>query len=169
MKTIAELNALDRPAFVAALGHIFEHSPWIAERAWPARPFTSTEHLHAQMVAVVDRAAREEQLALIRAHPELLGRLAQATPLSAQSRTEQAGAGLDAADERELGTLASLNASYREKFGFPFIVAVRGMRRAQIAECLAERLANSPEEEFAACLAQIARIARFRLGDICAA
>ena len=169
MRTIAELNALDRLAFVAELGHIFEHSPWVAERAWAARPFASTEHLHAQMVAVVDHAAREEQLALIRAHPELLGRLAQDTPLSAQSRREQAGAGLDAADLRELATLASLNAAYREKFGFPFIVAVRGLDRAQIVARLAERLANSPEVEFATCLAQIARIARFRLGDICEA
>jgi OHCU decarboxylase len=117
-------------------------------------------------MAVVDHATREEQLALIRAHPELLGRLAQAAPLSAQSTREQAGAGLTEASDTELAKLASLNAAYRAKFGFPFILAVRGMGRAQIVARLAERLAHSPEQEFAECLAQIARIARFRLGDL---
>lgn len=168
MTTLAQLNALGREAFVAKLGHIFEHSPWVAEGAWDARPFVSLEHLHGTMVGVVDEATREEQLVLIRAHPELLGRLAQATPLSAESRLEQAGAGLDSAGMAELSTLAALNAQYRAKFGFPFIVAVRGMDHAQIVARMGERLANTPEEEFAQCLSQIARIARFRLEDLVA-
>jgi 2-oxo-4-hydroxy-4-carboxy-5-ureidoimidazoline decarboxylase len=167
VKDIAQLNALDRAAFVAEVGHVFEHSPWVAERAWATRPFASADELHAKMVAAMQGASREEQLALIRAHPELLGRLAPA-PLTAQSRSEQAGAGLDAAGERELEALAALNRAYREKFGFPFIVAVRGMDRAQIVARLAERLAHAPAEEFTACLVQIARIARFRLEDIVA-
>jgi 2-oxo-4-hydroxy-4-carboxy-5-ureidoimidazoline decarboxylase len=114
-------------------------------------------------------ATRDEQLALIRAHPELLGRLAQATALSAESTREQAGAGLIAASDTELERLAALNGAYRAKFGFPFIVAVRGLDRAQIAARMAERIRNSPEQELAECLAQIARIARFRLDDLFAA
>jgi 2-oxo-4-hydroxy-4-carboxy-5-ureidoimidazoline decarboxylase len=164
--TMAELNALDREAFVARLGHIFEHSPWVADRAWPQRPFSSLDPLHACMVAVVMASTRAEQLALIRSHPELLGRLPQATPLSAESVREQGAAGLRDANEIELARLASLNAAYREKFGFPFILAVRGVGRAQIQASLAERVGNSPEGEFAQCLAQIARIARFRLEDL---
>jgi 2-oxo-4-hydroxy-4-carboxy-5-ureidoimidazoline decarboxylase len=164
--SLAELNALGCEAFVALLGHIFEHSPWVAERAWDARPFISLGQLHDTMVAGVAAATRDEQLALIRAHPELLGRLPQATALSAESKSEQAGAGLASADAVQLARLAALNAEYRVKFGFPFIVAVRGMDRAQIMARLGERLANTPDEEFAQCLAQIARIARFRLEDV---
>jgi 2-oxo-4-hydroxy-4-carboxy-5-ureidoimidazoline decarboxylase len=163
--TLGELNALGRGAFVALLGHAFEHSPWVAERAWDARPFASVAQLHEKMVAVVDAATREEQLALIRAHPELLGRIAQATALSAESKREQAGAGLDSAAAAQLAALAALNAEYRRRFDFPFIVAVRGMDRAQIVARLGQRLANTPQEEFAQCLSQIARIARFRLED----
>lgn len=168
MEDLAGLNALDREAFVACLGHVFEHSPWVAERTWPDRPFESLDHLHARMVAAVARATRDEQVALIRAHPELLGRLPQSTPLSAQSHAEQGAAGLRDADGAELERLAALNAAYRVKFGFPFILAIRGKGRPEILASLAERLANSPEREFAQCLAQIARIARFRLEDLVA-
>jgi 2-oxo-4-hydroxy-4-carboxy-5-ureidoimidazoline decarboxylase len=118
------------------------------------------------MVTTVARATRDEQLALIRAHPELLGRLPQATPLSAESMREQAGAGLQDANAAELARLESLNAAYREKFGFPFILAVRGVGRAQILASLAARVGNSPEREFTQCLVEIARIARFRLEDL---
>jgi 2-oxo-4-hydroxy-4-carboxy-5-ureidoimidazoline decarboxylase len=166
MKSIRDLNGVDRKTFVALLGHVFEHSPWVAQRAWDARPFASLDELHARMVAVMQSATREEQLALIRAHPELMGRLAQAQALSAESTREQAGAGLIDASDAELEKLASLNAAYRAKFGFPFIVAVRGLDRAQIAARLAERVRSSPDEEFAECLTQIARIARFRLEDL---
>jgi 2-oxo-4-hydroxy-4-carboxy-5-ureidoimidazoline decarboxylase len=165
MAKLSDLNALDRAAFVASLGHVFEHSPWVADRAWPARPFSSLEHLLAQMTGVVARASREEQLGLIRAHPELVGRLAPA-PLSAQSASEQSRAGLDAASEAELAELARLNGEYRAKFGFPFILAVRGLGRAQIAQHLSARITHSPDQEFAECLAQIGRIARFRLDDL---
>ena len=166
MKSVRDLNDLDRKTFTALLGHIFEHSPWVAERAWAERPFESVDDLHARMVAVMEAATPEEQLALIRAHPELLGRLAQATRLSAQSTREQEGAGLTRASDADLAVLASLNAAYRAKFGFPFIVAVRGMDRAEIAARMAERLQHSPQREFAECLAQVGRIARFRLDDL---
>jgi 2-oxo-4-hydroxy-4-carboxy-5-ureidoimidazoline decarboxylase len=165
---IVDFNSLHRESFVARLGHVFEHSPWVADRVWPERPFDSLEQLHARMVDVVARATRDEQVGLIRAHPELLGRLPQATPLSAQSVQEQGAAGLREANEAELAQLASLNAAYREKFGFPFILAVRGKGRPEILASLAERVANTPEREFTECLTQIARIARFRLEDLLA-
>ena len=167
METIAAVNALDRDAFVARFGAVFEHSPWVAERVWSERPFTGLDDLHARMVAVMERASRDEQLALIRAHPELLGRLAQAR-LSAESLREQGGAGLTEASERETAELTRLNAAYRERFGFPFILAVRGVKIPQIVASLTQRLPNTPEQEFATCLAQIGRIARFRLGDMVA-
>jgi 2-oxo-4-hydroxy-4-carboxy-5-ureidoimidazoline decarboxylase len=163
---IVDLNSLHRESFVAKLGHVFEHSPWVADRVWTERPFDSLEQLHERMVDVVARATRDEQVALIRAHPELLGRLPQATPLSAQSVQEQGAAGLREANEAELAQLAALNAAYRAKFGFPFILAVRGKGRAEILASLAERVANTPEREFSQCLAQIARIARFRLEEL---
>jgi 2-oxo-4-hydroxy-4-carboxy-5-ureidoimidazoline decarboxylase len=162
---LAELNALDRDAFTGVLTHIFERSPWVPRRAWAARPFATVAELHEEMVGVVEGAEREEQLALIRAHPELLGRLAPAAALTAESRREQAGAGLQSAGAAELEALGALNARYREKFGFPFIVAVRGMDLAQIVARLGERLGHTPQEEFAQCLVQIARIARLRLEE----
>jgi 2-oxo-4-hydroxy-4-carboxy-5-ureidoimidazoline decarboxylase len=168
MENIAGLSNLDHERFVARLGHLFEHSPWVAERVWAERPFATPEQLHARMVAVVARASREEQLALIRAHPELLGRLPQATPLSEESIREQGAAGLQEANEAELAKLSSLNAAYREKFGFPFILAVRGVGRAQVLASLTARVVNAPEREFAQCLTEIGRIARFRLEDLLA-
>lgn len=164
--TLDAINALDRSAFRAALGGIYEHSPWVAERAWPKRPFASLQALHAAMQDAVTKAQPAEQLALIRAHPELGGRLALAGKLTEASRGEQAGAGLDRCLPEEFAELQALNAAYREKFGFPFIIAVRGLTRAGIIEAMRERLQHSPEEEHAACLRQIGRIAQFRLQDL---
>ncbi len=157
---------MDQEAFVAALGGIYENSPWVAQRAWTARPFRSRDALHATMEGIVAAAGREEQLALIRAHPELAGRLALAGQLSGSSRSEQAGAGLDCCTPDEFAVLRALNAAYRDKFLFPFIVAVRGLTRAQIIAQMEQRLAHSAEEEFSACLQEIGRIAGFRLHDL---
>jgi 2-oxo-4-hydroxy-4-carboxy-5-ureidoimidazoline decarboxylase len=164
--SIAQIDALERDAFVAQLGGIYEHSPWVAERAWKARPFRSRDALHAAMEKMVATASREEQLALIRAHPELAGRLAVAGQLTDASRSEQAGAGLDRCTPEEFARLQALNADYRRKFDFPFIVAVRGLTRAQIISQLEERLAHSADQEFEACLREIGRIAGFRLHDL---
>ena len=125
--TLAELNAADRAGFVAALGEIFEHSPWVAERAFDDRPFASVGALHAAMVAAMRAAAESEQLALIRAHPELAGRAMVRAELTADSTREQSGAGLTQCSPDELAQLRSLNARYNEKFGFPFILAVKGL------------------------------------------
>ena len=164
--SLREINELDPAAFVSCLGAIYEHSPWVAAGAWPERPFESIDSLWYAMQATVEAAARAEQLALIRAHPELAGRLALAGDLTEASRREQAGAGLDRCTPDEFARLQELNAAYRDRFALPFVVAVRGLTRGDIIERLGERLSNGPEEELATCLHEIGRIARFRLQDL---
>lgn len=166
--SIRQIDALDREAFIAQLGGIYEHSPWVAERAWKARPFRTRDALHAAMQDSVAAASQEEKLALIRAHPELAGRLAVAGQLTSASRSEQAGAGLDRCTPEEFARLQALNGAYRKKFEFPFIIAVRGLSRMQIIAQLEQRLAHSAEQEFSACLHEIGRIAGFRLRDLIA-
>ena len=152
----------DRSEFVSRLGGVYEHSPWVAERAFAARPFASLDALHAAMQRVVMFATDEEKLALIRAHPELLGKL-EAAQLTTDSRREQASAGLERCTPEEKARMRSLNAAYREKFGFPFIVAVKGMDWTSIIERMEARLPHTRDEELATALAEIGRIARFRL------
>ena len=159
--TIVELNACDRARFVAALGSIFEDSAWVADRAWEQRPFSSIEQLHAAMIAVVHAAPRAEQLALLRAHPDLGTR----ARMSDASTGEQAGAGLDRLTPADFDRLQRLNAAYRKKFGYPFLFAVKGSTTPQILAALEVRVARSPEEEFAEALRQVARIAQFRLQE----
>jgi len=159
--TLAELNAMDREAFVAALGWVFEHSPWVAERAWSARPFASAAALHAAMVQAVAGAAPEDQLSLIRAHPDLGTR----ARLSAASAAEQTNVGLDSLDAEEFERHHRLNTAYRERFGFPFLFAVRGSTKQQILAALESRVHADPQAEHAVALEQIYRIAKFRLED----
>jgi 2-oxo-4-hydroxy-4-carboxy-5-ureidoimidazoline decarboxylase len=161
--TLAQLNAADHAGFVAALDEIFEHSPWVAERAFACRPFASIDALHAAMVAAMRAADEREQLTLIRAHPELAGRAMARAELTAGSTREQSNAGLTQCSPDELARLQALNARYNEKFGFPFILAVKGWTRGAIIDELARRTANDRATELAACLDQITRIARFRL------
>jgi 2-oxo-4-hydroxy-4-carboxy-5-ureidoimidazoline decarboxylase len=162
MTSMDRLNALDRAGFVAQLGGIYEHSPWVAERAWPSRPFASLEALHGAMQSAMLAASRPEQQALIEAHPELLGRL-EAARLTERSRAEQASAGLDRCSPEQKARMRELNAAYRARFGFPFIVAVRGLDWAGVIERMEARLAHDREHEFATALAEIGRIARLRL------
>jgi len=159
--TLEALNASDRESFVAALGWIFEHSPWVAERAWTSRPFASVGELHSAMVEAVENATVAEQLALLRAHPDL-GTKAR---ISGASQSEQTGAGLDRLATAESDQLVSWNRQYRERFGFPFLFAVKGSTRQDILRALASRLEHSDEEEFQEALRQVHRIARFRLDD----
>ena len=161
--TIAELNGFDRTRFVAALAAIYEHSPWVPERAWPRRPFADVAALHAAMADVVATAGEPRQLALIRAHPELAGKAFARNELTTESTTEQTGAGLTQCSPAELLRLADLNARYRDKFGFPFILAVKGYDRGGILEAFTRRLERDRATEFAESLRQIDRIARFRL------
>ena len=161
--TLVELNALDREAFVARLGGVFEHSPWVAEAAWAKRPFASVDALHSAMAGIVRDAGEARQLVLVRAHPELAGKAMVRSELTADSKSEQSGAGLTQCSAEEFARLQDLNRTYTLKFGFPFILAVKGYDRAGIIECFAARLDNDRATEFAEALAQIARIARLRL------
>lgn len=156
---VAELNGMDRDRFVQALGWIFEESPWVAERAWDTRPFADLEALHRQMTSVVTGATREEQVALLRAHPDLGAR----AKMSNASVGEQAGAGLDRLSPDDFDRLQRLNSAYRAKFGFPFLYAVKGSTSKQILDALDERLLHDPDDEFREALRQVERIARFRL------
>jgi 2-oxo-4-hydroxy-4-carboxy-5-ureidoimidazoline decarboxylase len=161
--TLAEVNGMEEKPFVGALGGIFEHSPWVAERAFSDRPFASVDALHAAMVAVVARAPESEQLALLRAHPELAGKALTRGELTVDSRKEQSGAGLSQCSPEEFARLTELNRRYNLKFGFPFILAVKGFDRAGILREFARRVEQDRDAEFAESLAQIARITRFRL------
>ena len=159
--TLTQVNAHDRRDFVAALGWIFEASPWVAERAWEMRPFATVDTLHGAMVSVVSSAPKNEQLALLRAHPDLGARAA----MSDASTREQEGAGLDTLTAAEMARLQALNGAYRARFGFPFLYAVRGSTKHDILDALERRLTAAPEAEHEEALKQVFRIARFRLDE----
>lgn len=164
------LNAASGGEFVTHLAGVYEHSPWIAERAATRRPFSSIAHLKWSLADVVSGAPRDAQLALIRAHPELAGKAMIAKALTAESTHEQNQAGLTACSPAEFTQLQSLNAAYNAKFGFPFILAVRGPRgtgltRAEIIATFTRRLANHTDFEVAECLRNIHRIAEIRLDE----
>jgi OHCU decarboxylase len=164
--TLQHLNSITEPEFVNALSAIFERSPWVPERAAPMRPFDSAQSLLKAMCSVVELASPQEQMELIRAHPELAGRAAVRGELTRESEQEQQGAGLAACTPAEFARLRELNAAYTARFGFPFILAVRGHTRASVIRALEERAGNSIEREQAVALQQIERIAAFRLGDL---
>lgn len=166
MTKLADLNSLDRAAFTAALGHLFEHSPWVAEETWGKRPFASPEALHGALCATMRAAPAEKLLALIRAHPDLAGRLAQQRPLTAESTKEQASAGLGRLSATELAEFTHLNDAYQERFGFPFIICARLNAKATILEAMKVRRANAPDAEFTTALAEIEKIAWLRLADL---
>lgn len=159
--TLAECNALDREAFVRVLGWVFEHSRWVAERAWQDRPFADCASLHAAMVRQVEAATRDEQLSLLRAHPDLGTR----ARMSQASTGEQSGAGLDRLTPEEYSRLDTLNRAYRDKFGYPFLYAVKGSSKYDILKALEQRLLESPEREFEHARSQVYRIAENRLRD----
>jgi 2-oxo-4-hydroxy-4-carboxy-5-ureidoimidazoline decarboxylase len=167
--TFADVNGLTGDEFVSRFGDIAEHSPWVAERAAGARPFVSREHMVDAFLAAVRDGAAAEQLALLQAHPDLAGRAAIAGALSTDSTREQAGAGLDSLTEDEMRRFTDLNTRYRQRFAFPFILAVRGATKDQILASFAERIENDPDAERANALAQVGRIIRFRIEDRVAA
>jgi len=166
---LAKLNAMRPAEFIAAFGGVFEHSPWVAERALARGPFADVAALHAAMVDAVRSASRAEQLALLRAHPELAGREARAGALTADSTSEQRSAGLDALTREEMARIERLNRAYRERFGFPFIIAVRRHSKAGIFAEFERRLGNDPEAEQRECLEQVYAITRLRLDALVAA
>ena len=160
--TLDELNARDHRGFVLALEGIFENSPWVAEAAWIRHPFPTFESLYRALIDAMRSAGEEAQLELIRAHPELSAKVAE-RKLTGDSRAEQTGAGLDQCSAEEEARLRSFNRAYDERFGFPFVVAVKGLDRAAILARFAERLQRDHATEFEEALQQIERIAWLRL------
>ena len=155
---------------MAQFGGIYEHSPWVAATIWSEGLGPGDRHLSrfaARMQAIVDAAGTARQLALLRAHPELAGKLAIAGGLTAESSSEQAGAGLDSCTPDEFASFSDLNDRYCTRFGHPFIIAVRGLDRAAILAAFAARIDNDPTTEFATALAEVHKIARLRLELLC--
>ena len=151
--------------FIARYGGIYEHSAWVAERAAPhVADCDDIDAIARVMADCVDNASREQQLALIRAHPDLAGKAQVAGELTPDSTSEQASAGLDQCTADEYRRFQELNQRYHEKFGFPFVMAVRDSGRAEILDAFAARLDNDPDTEFETALAEIHKIARLRLG-----
>jgi len=164
--TIDAVNALDRDGFVALLGGLFEGSPWIADRTWPSRPFAGRAALHEALCATMDAAPRAEQVALIQAHPDLVGKAALAGTLTPRSAHEQSSAGLDHLTSAEVALFARLNEAYRARFGFPFVICARLNKKEAIVNGLRSRVANTRDEEIGAALGEIAKISLLRLEDI---
>ena len=162
-------SQMSREVFVTTFGGIFEHSAWVAEKTWDAGLDGKADQaadLHARMCAVLRAASHDRQLGLLNAHPDLAGKLAVAGQLTADSTTEQASAGLDRCSPQEFERLQALNEAYKVKFGFPFIMAVKGRSRAEIIQGFEERVNNDDKAEFSTALAQVERIALLRLNDL---
>ncbi len=162
-------SEMDKAEFISVFGHVFEHSPWIAGRTWEKgldRDQDLARGLHDAFSAVIRDAGRDEQLSLLLAHPELAAGLAAEEELTPDSHNEQRGAGLDRCRPDEFSEFQRLNESYREMFGFPFIIAVKGLGRQQILETFRSRLTNSREHEFQEAVEQVIRIGYFRLEQL---
>lgn len=163
---LTELNSLDHDRFVRTVGPVFEHSPWIAAAAGAKRPFATVEALHSVMCDIVRAAGEEKQLALIRAHPDLVGKLALAGQLTKESTGEQASAGLDRLTAQEVELFQQNNAAYQVKFGFPFVICARLNKKEAILNGFKIRLQNPREQEIKAALVEIFKIAELRLRDL---
>ena len=160
---MASINGMDQPAFVEKFGGIFEKSPWVAEKAWESRPYASVDALHASMVKVVIFAPLPSQLALLQNHPDLAGKEAQAGAMTNSSTSEQASAGLNALSKIEMEKISNLNAAYKKKFGFPFIIAVRMHTKEGIFFDFSQRLAHDTQTEYQNDLQNVYAITRLRL------
>ncbi len=157
---------MDRAAFVEKFGGIFEKSPWVAEKAWDARPFANIDDLHAKMVVVAKYGNIDQQLFLLRAHPDLAGKEAQAGAMTASSVAEQASAGLNALSKEEMTRISEYNAEYKKKFGFPFMIAVRNHTKEGIFFLFKQRLSNDTVTELSTALRQVYNITRLRLDKL---
>lgn len=164
--TMDEINGLAREKFMARCGSLYERSPWVAAAVADERPFASRDEWVAAMRATVDAAGEPAQLALIRAHPDLAGKLAMTGELTEASRKEQGGLGLDRLGPAEFELFQELNTRYREKFGFPFVICVRLTDKAGILEAFRRRISSDPETERLTALDEIHHIARLRVADM---
>lgn len=166
--TVHDLNALDREAFTARLGFLFEGSPWIAAEAWERRPFADRDELERALTAMIDEAPVDQQIALIRAHPDLVGRAALAGTLTKESTGEQQAAGLDPnrLTPDEMTAFAESNEAYKRRFDFPFVICAREHKKESILAGFATRLHNERDAEIETALQEIARIGHYRLIDV---
>jgi len=160
---LGSLDGADEAAFVAALGEVYEHAPWVAQAVWHQRPFATLAALHEAMMAAVRAAPAEQRLTLIKGHPDLAGKAARAGAMTADSQAEQASAGLERLSEAEFAQFHRLNGAYREKFGIPFIICARRHGKDSILQQFERRLQNDTAEEAETALAEIFRIAALRL------
>jgi len=160
---LAGLNAADEAGFMAALGDVYEHAPWVAQAASRQRPFVTLAALHNAMMAAVRAAPADQQVALIKGHPDLAGKAARAGAMTVDSKAEQASAGLDRLSETEFAQFHRLNNAYREKFGIPFIICARRHSKDSILQQFERRLQNSAAAETDTALGEIFRIAALRL------
>jgi len=163
---LGELNRMGSADFAASIGDTFELAPWVAEAAVAKRPFAKVTALHEAMMGALRAAPRERQLDFLRGHPDLAGTAARSGALTDDSRREQASVGLDSLSEEELARFHRLNDAYKAKFGFPFIMAVRGKNRQEILAAFEQRVHNGPEAEFRTALNEVHKIALLRLGDL---
>jgi len=159
--TLADVNDADEETFVELLGDIYETSPWVAEGTYPKRPFDSVQELAAAMADTVEDAARGTKLELLRAHPDL----GERTEMTEASEREQASAGLDELGREQYEAFQRLNETYREKFGFPFIMAVKGESPDAIQSTMEERIEHTADKEFRTALEEVHEIARLRLEE----
>jgi 2-oxo-4-hydroxy-4-carboxy-5-ureidoimidazoline decarboxylase len=161
--TLDDLNASAAAAFTTALSGIFEHAPWVAESAAAGRPFATVAALHDAMMAAVASAPPDRQLAFLRGHPELGGKVARSGAMTAESVAEQGGLGLNRLSQVEFDRFERLNAAYRSKFSFPFIICVRRQTRDAILDSFERRTTLAPNDELQTALAEIGHITRLRL------
>jgi OHCU decarboxylase len=162
---LRRLNLMNGHGFVRTVGHVFENSPWVAERAFHLHPFTSVDDLHEKLCRTLNEASEEEKLALIRAHPDLVGKMARAGQLTPHSAAEQAAAGLDKLSAEEVESFQAYNDVYRETFGFPFVICARENKKDAIFAAFPRRLKHTREREIDVALAEICKIAKLRLAD----
>ena len=164
--SIHECNVMTAERFIQVFGGVFEHSPWVAQRAAALRPFQTLTQLHQTMAKIVRDASLDERIRLIQAHPELAGKSAIRGELTTESSREQRGAGLDQCSPEEFAEIQDLNQRYNDKFGFPFVIAVKGHDRTSILSHFRQRLDHDKDTEIDECIEQIIHIAGFRLLDL---
>jgi 2-oxo-4-hydroxy-4-carboxy-5-ureidoimidazoline decarboxylase len=163
---ISQLNQFDQAEFVRVVGTVFEHSPWIAEATFVKKPFADLKNLYQALCETVNNSSEEKQLALIRAHPDLVGKIALAGQLTKESSNEQASAGLNKLSPEEIDLFQKQSAAYKNKFGFPFVICARLNKKATILAGFETRLKNSREQEIKTALEEIFKIAELRLQDL---
>ena len=165
MNTINKINKLSRTEFVEIFTNIFEKTKWIAEKLYSQKPFDSFEDLCTKMLGIFETASKEAQLKILKAHPDLADK-AMVNSLTVNSRTEQSNAGLDQCSEEEFNEFKDLNKKYKQEFGFPFIIAVKGKNKIEILSEFRKRILNSVDEEFNEAIIQVGKIANLRLNEI---